>query len=187
VSERIRERLNELDSLRSGVPFDPEAFGERLESAFDEALRHLTGDDHRDIEGVDGALDEGRSGFRFEGHGPEGTRRFWCVIYYEVQPARLTLNIAVTKGQQGASLDCFGESGPEYGNRPLVARAFDVLLATAIEGGVRHLENSPWDDRVRDIYTAMGFENGERFDLSSSDQLRRGVHRGRVRPRGEGP
>ncbi len=72
---------------------------------------------------VEGALDEGGSGLVYEGHGSDGTRRFWCVIYYEIDPAGLQLSIAITKRKQVASLDCFGQSGPDFGNRAMLARA----------------------------------------------------------------
>ena len=172
MREPIRKRLAELEALRGDVVFDPDVFGGRLESALDRALRQLTGEADRDIVHVEGSLEESRSGFRFEGHGADGTRRFWCVIYYDIEPARLNLNIAVTKGTQEASLDCFGQSGRDFGNRLVVARALDVLLKTAIESGVKQLDNKPWDDRVRAIYAAMGFAKGERLALSDPDHLR---------------
>ena len=84
MSERTRRRLNELSALRGEGGFDPERFGERLEAGLNEALSHLTGDPDRDIVSVDGALDEGGSGLVYGGHGSDGTRRFWCVIYYEI-------------------------------------------------------------------------------------------------------
>lgn len=36
------------------------------------------------------------------------------------------------------------------------------------------MKNTPWDERLRTIYSAMGFENGELL-VTSSDQLRLAV------------
>lgn len=174
MSKRVGKRLGQLNARRRELEFDPEAFGDRLELALQKALLELTGEPERDIVTVEGSHDSG-AGFLFEGYGSDGTRRFWCVIYYTLESADLHLNIALTKGKQVASEDCFGQSGRDFGNRVMLARAFDTLLDTAVACGVRHLKNQPWDDRVRAIYTAMGFEDGEYLDLANSEHLRLAV------------
>lgn len=166
MTERVALRLAALEATRGAPPFDPEAFGMLLESSFGEEIPNLTGDAERDIATISVARENGETGCAFEltGHAASGVCRLWCAFDHAYDDA-IAVFIAVTKGEEEASCESFGRSGPDFGNRALVAKALDLTLAAAIPCGLRRIVNDPWDARVRGIYAAMGFTNGESLYL----------------------
>ncbi len=143
-------------------------------SALNQFSGNLTGDPYRDVDRVASELHPNAAVF-LGMHG--STCRMYGALQFDTsQEASITL--LVTKGSLDA-LDpgLFGQSGPDIGNRLLVARMLDIAISTLRERGVRYLVNEPFDERVARIYRRMGFvdrsENSQLLDLNDSVSLER--------------
>lgn len=178
MSDGRAARLRELTGALNGVSFDPAGLADRLLSLVEGHALGLTGDPDRDITRVTAAREttgEAGCAFELEGFAEDGTRRLWGA--FDVSDVgTIEILIAVSKGNQPASIETFGQHGPLLGNRLLVAVLFDLTLTAAAQSGVSRVINHPVDDRVRSIYAAMGFEQGEVLDLAAPESLRWAVH-----------
>lgn len=144
---------------------------EHLGFALNAELLKITGDPLRDIEAIqmevhtDGAIYRGFSG--------GGVQRLYCLVALEDLTRTVDIVLVATTGGTNADTDLFGASGPEIGNSVLVARLFDIGVSCFHVCGVERVRNKPFDDRVREIYTQMGFVSGELLDLRDAAQLTR--------------
>jgi hypothetical protein len=172
---RVDERLGVLSALAGRAA--PGQFPDHLEAVLNRALPNLTGDVAYDVVCItrDVFQTHAASIYQFSAMAVSGEQRLWALVVPDAL-RRIELHLVATHGSISAEPSLFGVSGPEIGNRPLVTVAFDALILSAVATGMAGLQNTPVDERVRDLYRAMGFTDGERLDLGDPNAVAAAMH-----------
>lgn len=141
---------------------------EAIRASLEEHACGLTGASDRDIERIDASLQGVDAVFV----GYAGDRaRLLVSLTFDRQERAAEITIRATKGAVDITEVDWGSQGPHVGNRALVARLLHLGIVTLRRVGVRFLRNKPWNARLRSLYSAMGFRNGEELDLDDLDAI----------------
>lgn len=163
-----QQKVSELLRIVTLQNVDSNGLFKSLDDGLNRYLTNLTNDPFRDIDRVDMLRDPG--GSRYFGFFKSTCRLLAGLMVDESKKEAEVLLIA-TKGSTEAGPNLFSHSGPEIGNKILVARLLHVAVFTMRSSGIAYIRNDPADDRVRGIYIQMGFVNGEILDLSNASSL----------------
>lgn len=99
-----------------------------------------------------------------------------CVVHrpsltFDPTECAAEITIRATKGPVDITEVDWGSEGPRVGNGALVPRLLHLGIVTLRSVGVRLSRNKPWNDRLRSLYSAMGFRDGEELDLDDLDAV----------------
>jgi hypothetical protein len=150
------------------VGFAPQRCLDALLDGLNTHCLALTGDERRDIDRVDSGLDD-------EGIFIIGYHRQLERVYFHMDladaPTAVELTIRATQGQTNVYDVEWGSTGVEIGNSVLVARLLHVGICVLRKQGIMALENDPCDERLRNHYATMGFDDGRTLRLSDRQML----------------
>jgi hypothetical protein len=165
---KLEEKVAAVLAVPFGIDADPLRVFERLAADLHRYTLHLTGNDERDIDTIQVEIEGPHAIYVGSWRGIQ--RLLLGVELREQGEAHLALR--ATKGELDIARVDWGQVGTEVGNSILIARLLHVGICSLRAGGIHRLTNEPWDDRLRNRYTRMGFTGGTTFFLADRESLR---------------
>lgn len=169
------EKAQALLSLPRALSVDITGICQAIDAAMQSRMIGVTGDGTRDLARIE--TTPYPEGAVWGGFSAAGVQRLVAALCVEKLAASAEIQLAASKGSTNVTPQNmrFGETGPEIGNSILVARLLDTALAVLLQQGIVTVINTPYNERLRALYTSMGFDNGERLDLRNPRVLERAL------------
>jgi hypothetical protein len=147
---------------------EPNQVFEHLAADLQVHLLNLTGLEERDIDGIQSEVQGNQAVYVGTWR---GIRRLLLGVELRGR-AEAHLALRATKGELDITDIDWGQVGADVGNSILIARLLHVGICSFRACGIRILTNDPWDERLRTLYSRMGFTNGTTLALDEPDSLR---------------